>query len=368
MTSLVDTSCLPHGLCGAYSVLPTIVVRTAFFVAASYRKSRPVFTKPELIGEVGQARIYQTAGERLDEPDCDVYLELVRRVCALPNGGERMLTLSFDGYEFLPAINKARGTNNLNGLDATIRRLKRASFLFDLPGLRNYETSLVSSIESDETCLKSRRYYTLTLDARMAQVFSKTHFTLLNRDVRKQLGSDQVAKKLHAFYASLTETRLVALSTARRFLGRQDETDRVFVRNVLKPALEKLQDATGWHIVKFNEKRGGIELFFTAADKAVADKRVQERQASGSSKKPRMRASVVSANPAGERVRITSPVSIELESWMSEQAAARLEEIATVYGLFERGMSRDDLESTMRELYLSGNTLAVLKSIEPNDI
>lgn len=365
---LVNTSCLPYGLGEAYSVLPTVITRIAFFVAKSYRKYRPVFTKPELIGTVGSAEVYQTVGERLDETDCDVYLELVRRACALPNNGDGMLKLSFDANEFLRAINKERGTNNLKGLNAAIRRLKRASFLFKLPSLRDYETSLVASIESDETTLKARRYYTLTLDGRMAKVFEVAHFTMLDLGIRKLLGSDYVAKKLYSFYASHTETRLIALSTARRFLGRLDETDRVFVRDVLKPALERLRDATGWHVAQYNDKRGGIELYFTHADKLAADKRVKERQASGNSEKVRKLASSTCAKPARERVLIASPVSIELESWMREQATARLEEIATAFNVFERVMSRYDLESAMRDLYLSGTTLAVLKTIELDDI
>jgi len=287
MTTLVDTSRLPYAPGDDYSALPHAMARLPFFVAIAYRGRvvRPAFVKDTLIGKLGTVEIYQTSGERLDEQDADVYLELVRRSMHASPADGRMLTLSFDANEFLPTVGRDRGTNNMLWLDSVLRRLLRANFRFNMPGLKDYESSLLAEIESSEDSeRKTRRHYTLTLNVRMAKVFNEAGYGLVDMRIRAQLITDPVGKGLYAIYASHRDTRFMRLSELRRALGRHDQADKDFVKKVLKPALEHLKDATDWHIVRYDDKRGGVELFRTVQDKKAADERAEQKQSGNSEK------------------------------------------------------------------------------------
>lgn len=369
MTAFFETAEFQYGVSKAYSALPSILPRTAFFVAIVYRGRvvRPAFATPTLIGSLpmagGVAEIYQTAGVRLDEHDCDVYLELVRRAVHQQMGEHDTYRLTIDAEEFLPSINRDRGANYLKWLGESLSRLKRASFLVTIPptkhdriGLEKFEISLVIRLEGWRNNRKSGgRYYTLVLDSKMAQVFACVGKTLIDMRVRRALVGDVVAKALHAFYSSHDHTRFVALSTIRRVLGRTDQSDKVFARDVLKPALANLKEATDWHHVHFNDKRNGIELYFTEKARQEAQGHCKSSDAASSVRHERARQAFI------------PPVSVELESWLKVQSVVRLEEIVNAYGVAEQGLSQAALENTIRELYLDGATINAFNRVETCD-
>lgn len=377
MPELVDLSRLPHAPGDAYSALPHAMARLPFFVAIVYRGRvvRPAFTKDTLIGSLGQVEIFQTSGERLDEQDADVYLELVRRSMHSTPADGRMLTLTFDAHEFLPTVGRDRGTNNMLWLDSVLRRLLRANFRFNLPGLNDYESSLVAEIESTEdTERKTRRHYTLTLNARMAKVFKEAGYGLVDMRIRALLITDPVAKGLYSIYASHRHTRFMRLAELRRALGRHDQSDKDFVKKVLRPALESLKAATDWHVVRYNDKRGGVELFRSAQDKQAVDERVEQKP-SGNSEKTKTAAAPVRslAPPAKAKAPMAQgAASADVQAWLQRQGACELNSVLFDYGASLRLEDRNNL-GLLREkvlaLFAAGLTVAEAQAaVENTDI
>lgn len=245
MAGWLDLEHLPRGL-GANWIAPSAALRGAVFSSLVFRgrTTRPAYAKPTLVAEYGHVQVLQTAGEQLDQGDLDVFLELARI------GVERDSTrISVGADELLKALGRKRGGESRRWLSESISRLKRASFLFRVPGLHEWETSFL--LEFDRNLgTQLVRDYEISLNSRLVALYEKSN-TLIRADRRNAIGTDSLGKWLHAFVSSFhrgSET-VLKVETVRELSGRKDSRPDRF-KITLAETVERLRVVSGWHSIE----------------------------------------------------------------------------------------------------------------------
>lgn len=263
---------LPYGP-GNNVVLPYAVCRGAIFSSVEYvgrgARLRPAYVRPVLIASFGPVQVYQTAGEQLNQGAADVYAELVRLALEKRLSPGDRVEISIQADAFLKSIGRDRGVNNRLWLAEEISRLKRASFRYEMPGLKAWETSFIYDFTEDRSFrdVKTSASYTIELNPRMMRVYQQG-WTFLQKKVRAQLQAkkDSLAKALYALYATHKAPRAMKASELKALLGRDELRDarggimRREQQNSkwlhdLRSALATLREATGWRTC---ELRDGI--------------------------------------------------------------------------------------------------------------
>lgn len=254
---------LPYGP-GNNVVLPYAVCRGAIFSSVEYvgrgARLRPAYVRPVLIASFGPVQVFQTAGEQLNQGAADVYAELVRLALERRYSPGERVEVQIQADAFLKSIGRDRGMNNRLWLAEEISRLKRASFRYEMPGLKAWETSFIYDFTEDRSFrdVKTSAAYTIELNPRMMRVYQQG-WTFLKKQVRTQLQAkkDSLAKALYALYATHKAPRAMKASELKGLLGRDELRDprgTVMRREQqnskwlhdLRAALATLKEATGW--------------------------------------------------------------------------------------------------------------------------
>ena len=262
---------LPYGT-GNNVVLPYAVCRGAIFSSVEYvgrgARLRPAYVRPVLIAEFGPVQVFQTAGEQLNQGAADVYAELVRIALEQAYAPGERVQVKIHADAFLKAIGRDRGMNNRLWLAEEISRLKRASFRYEMPGLKAWETSLVFEFTEDRSFrdVKTSASYDIELNPRMLHVYQRG-WTFLQKKVRAQLQAKKapLAKALYSFYATHKSPRPIKASELKCLVGRDELLDSrgVVLRRAqqnskwlhdLRDALATLQEATGWSSCELSER------------------------------------------------------------------------------------------------------------------
>lgn len=259
---------LPYGIGDNYA-LPHAVCRGGVFSSIEYvgkaSKLRPVYTKPTLIAQYGSVQVFQTAGEQLNQGAADVYAELIRLALEQPITAGQRIEVTINADSFLKSIGRDRGVNNRIWLADEIARLKRASFRYEIPGLKAWETSFVADFTEDRSFreVKTSASFVIELNARMVQVYQKG-WALLNGPARRSLQGkkDHLAKALYAFYATHKYPHDISAQELKKIVGRAEILDSA--GNVLRRAqqnskwlqdletsLANLKAATGWAVCDY---------------------------------------------------------------------------------------------------------------------
>lgn len=245
-------------------VLPYAVCRGAIFSSVEYvgrgARLRPAYVRPVRIASYGPVEVYQTAGEQLNQGAADVYAELVRLALEQPYEPGQRVEVRIHADAFLKSIGRDRGVNNRLWLAEEISRLKRASFRYEMPGLKAWETSFIYDFTEDRSFrdTKTSAAYVIELNARMLHVY-RQGWTFLQKKVRSQLQAkkDSLAKALYALYATHKAPRAMKAAELKSLLGRDELKDsrgmvlRKEQQNSkwlidLRSALDTLKVATGW--------------------------------------------------------------------------------------------------------------------------
>lgn len=274
---------LPYGP-GNNVVLPYAVCRGAIFSSVEYvgrgARLRPAYVRPVLIASFGPVQVFQTAGEQLNQGAADVYAELVRLALEQPHSPGQRVEVQIHADAFLKSIGRDRGVNNRLWLSEEISRLKRASFRYEMPGLKAWETSFVYDFTEDRSFrdTKTSAAYVIELNARMLYVY-RQGWTFLQKKVRAQLQAkkDSLAKALYAMYATHKAPRAMKASELKGLLGRDELRDSrgTIIRREqqnskwlidLRSALATLKVATQW---KTCELRDGTVYVVKAAPKSA---------------------------------------------------------------------------------------------------
>ncbi len=170
---------------------PNAIFRSALFPALSFREGRPMLNG-RVIASVAGVKVFFT-GERFDQSDLDVYLELLHHARFHPLGTE----CAFSAYGMLKALGRHTGNHDHRWLHAVLIRL--CGGVVDITDQRKrYFGTLVHGGFKDELS----RHYRIRINTDFAGLFGFGMWASIDRAQRRALGRNATAKALHAYYST----------------------------------------------------------------------------------------------------------------------------------------------------------------------
>ncbi len=170
---------------------PNVIFRSALFPATNFQNGRP-FVKNQLLASVGGTTVYFT-GERFDQSDLDVYLEILNFARQHPLGTE----CTFSAYSLLKALGRSTGYSDHKWLHSVLIRL-RGGTLDITDRKKRYFGGLIGPGIKDEIT----RYYRVAINTEFAKLFGFGMWSSIDRDQRRRIGRNMTAKALHAYYST----------------------------------------------------------------------------------------------------------------------------------------------------------------------
>ncbi|MFP3586387.1 plasmid replication initiator TrfA [Paraburkholderia sp. SIMBA_055] len=239
---------LPHGL-GTNFVTAQTLARSAIFSTLTYgpKARRPQYlSKTQLATtDTSGIKVFQTAGQGLDQGDADVFYELLRRVVNSAQERHREARIYFNRGEVIKALGRTAGGKTRKLLDDSLDRLFHAEFEFSVPGLFVGKSRLILKMLGPECESETEHDYDVLLDVELARLFDGGQWTLLRRSVMQSLKGNPLAKGLYAYYSTHLSPYPMLPETLRDLMGRKGMQLSKFVA-VLEPALAEVKKATGW--------------------------------------------------------------------------------------------------------------------------
>jgi TrfA protein len=194
---------------------PNAVFRSALFPALKYRQGRP-FLKNQAIASVGGVTVLFT-GERFDQSDLDVYLEVLNLARFHPLGTE----CTFSAYGLLKTLGHATGNTNHKWLHAVLIRL-RGSTIDITDHKQRYFGGLIQGGFKDEIT----KHYRIMIDSRFAAIFGYGMWSSIDRAQRHALGRNATAKALHAYYSTHAAPSAHSFDTLAAIVGLRNPNKR----------------------------------------------------------------------------------------------------------------------------------------------
>lgn len=212
--------------------LPNDVLRSALFAV-----SQKVFRRETKVASIDGVEVFIARGYRPTQAHLDVW-EHCLALAATQGTGKQ---IQFSAYAFLKAIRR----NPNGGSD----RKWLAEALLDLAGCvvritdgrRTYFGPLIEGGTKDELAEE----YVIEINPRLAVLFMGGTWTALDTVERAKLRRHPLAQWLHAFYSTHSEPYAYKVATLKELCGSDAEKLWSF-RQVLRRAIEKLAEATGW--------------------------------------------------------------------------------------------------------------------------
>lgn len=212
--------------------LPNHVLRSALFGV-----SAKVFRREQKIASVEGVDVFISRGYRPTQAHLDVW-EHCLSLAAKQGTGKQ---IRFSAYAFLKAIRR----NPNGGSD----RKWLTEALLDLAGCivritdgrRTYFGPLIEGGTKDELTEE----YVIEINPRLAVLFMGGNWTALDTVERAKLRRHPLAQWLHAFYSTHSEPYAYKVATLKELCGSDAEELWKF-RQVLRRAIEKLAETTGW--------------------------------------------------------------------------------------------------------------------------
>ena len=167
------------------------VFRSALFPAMSFKGGRP-FLKEERLCSVEGVEVFFT-GERLDQSDLDVYLELLKIARQSPLGTR----CHFSAYSLLKALGRATGKANYKWLHSVIIRLCGG-----IVDMTDHQVRYFGGLVNGGTKNENTRHYDIGINTDFACFFKAGLWASLDNQQRCALGRNQTAKALHAYYST----------------------------------------------------------------------------------------------------------------------------------------------------------------------
>jgi hypothetical protein len=219
-------------------------VRAALF-AAVQGESRELFNDVTLASQDGVKIIF--SGEQLNQDDHDVFMQLVFMAIDKPLGDDITVSAS----AILAGLGRGRGGKEHDRLKEEIRRLIKGTVDIKCNGL-HFIGHLINDALQDETLPTHQRHWTYQLNPKMAVLFGRNQYTLIDWEQRKQLKQKDLARWLHLYFASHANPFPVSVEFLRNISGSKTKELKKFREN-LKKALESLKEIgfiTSWYIDK----------------------------------------------------------------------------------------------------------------------
>ena len=212
--------------------IPNHVLRSALFGVTA-----KAFRREQEVAAVDGIHVYIARGYRPTQAHLDVWEHCLVLASKHGTGKE----IRFSAYSFLKAI----GRNPNGGSE----RKWLYDALLDLAGCivkvsdgrySYFGALLEEGFKDDKT-----DEYVIKVNPRLAVLFARGNWTALDSKERAALRRHPLAQWLHAFYSTHAKPHPYKVETIQRLCGSDTEELKKF-RQLLKRALEKLAQATGW--------------------------------------------------------------------------------------------------------------------------
>lgn len=211
---------------------PNAVFRSALFPALSFREGRG-FLKNHAIASVGGVTAFFT-GERFDQSDLDIYLELLNLARLHPLGTE----CAFSAYGMLKLLGRQTGNTDHKWLHAVLIRL--CGGVVDITDhKKRYFGSLIEGGFKDEIT----KHYRVIINPKFAAIFGYGMWSSIDREQRHALGRNATAKALHAYYATHVTPGPHKFDTLAAIVGLNNPNKRQQRATLIK-AHDLLKEAT----------------------------------------------------------------------------------------------------------------------------
>lgn len=223
---------------------PNSVIRSAVFgVVRKGRRQR--ITKMPVAGPSGYE--ITLTGWRLDQHDCDIWLEVMH----LARNSKPGDTVRFTMHSMLRNLGRtAEGRSNYNWLKQRLEGLTETTIAFDSQHEFGVMGALISSFRID----RSTGEGIVRTNPEIRPLWES--ITHLDIDQRLALGQNQLAKSLHAVLSSHADWMPMLLKTLMHRVGAEYERLRDFKRD-LKLVLDNFVDR-GWiQRYRFSASTGG---------------------------------------------------------------------------------------------------------------
>lgn len=228
--------------------IPNAVLRGSLFTVS---KTRTIAKSRELLAAVEGIEI-RFKGERFNQTDLDVW-EMLLHLARLQPLGNRV---EFSAHEFLKAL--GRGTSGMQHEQLKEQITRLIGGVVEVTWTKDKKTfggSLVSEFFRDEEAQR----YVVVFSEKMLNLY-ESGYSHIDWNQRQALGSNNLAKWLHGFYATHAEPFPYKVETIRTLCGSTAKELKKF-RQTLKSALNELTEI------------GAIQSWEINADDLVSIKR-----------------------------------------------------------------------------------------------
>ena len=201
---------------------PSCVLRSALFGVV--KRGKRVYLERQELAAWGNDSISYT-GQRLDQSDLDVWLELLH----LSRDAELGKTVEFEKYAMLKKLGRSTGSSDWKWLESSLTRMC-ASCVHIKSGRKVYFGSLIEKGFIDEETGR----YVVVLNAELSDLFDAS-YTLQHSEKRKALKQD-LTKWLCGYVESQKATKdaphRIAISSLYKLCGSERKQLRDFKRDI----------------------------------------------------------------------------------------------------------------------------------------
>jgi hypothetical protein len=200
------------------------IFRSALFPALNNKQPRHYYLELERLCSVeGVEMLFR--GEQFDQSDLDVYLELLNIAHESPFGVE----CCFSAYSLLKALGRATGKANHKWLYYVLIRLCAGTVDMTDHTVR-YFGHLVDGGFKDEIT----KHYTIRINPDFARLFKAGMWASIDRQQRHDLGRNQTAKALHAYYSTHAAPGPHTFDTLAKITGLTNSNKRQRRADIIK--------------------------------------------------------------------------------------------------------------------------------------
>jgi hypothetical protein len=195
---------------------PNAVFRSALFPALKFKEGRPFLKERMIVPSVSGITVWFT-GERFDQSDLDVYLELLEIARSHPLGTE----CTFAAHGMLKKLGRATGYSDYKWLHSVLIRICTATVEIS-DHRKSFFGHLIEGGQRDELT----RHYKIIINPKFAAVFGYGMWSSINREQRRELGRNATAKALHAYYSTHAAPGAHRFETLAEIVGLEDKKKR----------------------------------------------------------------------------------------------------------------------------------------------
>ena len=194
---------------------PNIVFRSKLFPALNPKQERRYLDKEQIFTTKG-SEIYFT-GKQFDQSDLDVYLEILNFARPFPLG----IPVRFTAYSMLKALGRNTGKSDREWLHGVLTRLRGGTV-----DMTDHKKRYFGGLIEGGVCDEITTHYEIIINPRFAVLFGFGMWSALDKAQRNELGRNQTAKALHAYYSTHAAPGPHEYATLAEITGLTDKNPR----------------------------------------------------------------------------------------------------------------------------------------------